>query len=74
MAIGAAGVNAKREAMALGRRIDRPKMTAPERRFAHRQYQDLHEAGILPVPAAARRPASVLDRLEEGPEGQYALL
>ncbi|WP_042417263.1 type ISP restriction/modification enzyme [Streptacidiphilus anmyonensis] len=35
---------------------------------------DLHEAGILPVPAAARRPASVLDRLEEGPEGQYALL
>jgi hypothetical protein len=35
---------------------------------------DLHEAAILPVPSAARRPASVLDRLEEGPEGQYALL
>jgi hypothetical protein len=35
---------------------------------------DLCEAAILPVPATARRPASVLDRLEEGPEGQYALL
>ncbi|WP_042375209.1 type ISP restriction/modification enzyme [Streptacidiphilus neutrinimicus] len=35
---------------------------------------DLHEAEVLPVPAPARRPASVLDRLEDGPEGQYALL
>ncbi|GGX95314.1 hypothetical protein GCM10010358_56450 [Streptomyces minutiscleroticus] len=35
---------------------------------------ELHGAGVLPVPAAARRPASVLDHLEEGPEGQFALL
>ncbi|MGW8885558.1 type ISP restriction/modification enzyme [Streptomyces sp. NPDC055749] len=35
---------------------------------------DLRSAGILPVPAAARRPASVLDHQEEGPEGQFALL
>ncbi|MFJ2566786.1 type ISP restriction/modification enzyme [Streptomyces sp. NPDC087568] len=34
----------------------------------------LRSAGILPVPAAARRPASVLDHREEGPEGQFALL
>ncbi|WP_308312082.1 type ISP restriction/modification enzyme [Streptomyces albipurpureus] len=30
--------------------------------------------GILPLPSAARRPASVLDHPEEGPEGQFALL
>ncbi|MBZ6138486.1 MULTISPECIES: type ISP restriction/modification enzyme [Streptomyces] len=35
---------------------------------------ELREAGILPVPSAARRPASVLDTPEEGPEGQLALL
>ncbi|MFF0064469.1 type ISP restriction/modification enzyme [Streptomyces sp. NPDC005279] len=29
---------------------------------------------VLPPPAAARRPASVLDHHEEGPEGQFALL
>ncbi|WP_406865266.1 type ISP restriction/modification enzyme [Streptomyces sp. HUAS MG47] len=34
----------------------------------------LREAGILPVPDRARRPASVLDHQEEGPEGQFALL
>ncbi|MFD9029947.1 type ISP restriction/modification enzyme [Streptomyces sp. NPDC059567] len=34
----------------------------------------LREAGVLPVPDAARRPASVLDHQEEGPEGQFALL
>ncbi|MEU8826354.1 type ISP restriction/modification enzyme [Streptomyces sp. NPDC048636] len=34
---------------------------------------ELHGAGVLPVPAAARRPASVLDHHEEGPEGQFAL-
>ncbi|MEU5533840.1 type ISP restriction/modification enzyme [Streptomyces sp. NPDC020362] len=34
----------------------------------------LHRAGVLPVPDAARRPASVLDHHEEGPEGQFALL
>ncbi|MER5769423.1 type ISP restriction/modification enzyme [Streptomyces sp. NPDC001985] len=30
--------------------------------------------GVLPPPAAARRPASVLDHHEEGPDGQFALL
>ncbi|AQS70385.1 type ISP restriction/modification enzyme [Streptomyces pactum] len=35
---------------------------------------ELREAGVLPVPPAARRPASVLDGREEGPEGQLALL
>ncbi|OKJ97026.1 DNA methyltransferase [Streptomyces sp. CB03234] len=35
---------------------------------------DLRAAGVLPVPEASRRPASVLDREEEGPEGQLALL
>lgn len=35
---------------------------------------DLREAGVLPVPDAARRPASVLDHHEEGPEGQFTLL
>jgi hypothetical protein len=35
---------------------------------------DLHTAGILPVPPAARHPASVLDHHEEGPDGQVALL
>ncbi|WP_031075549.1 type ISP restriction/modification enzyme [Streptomyces sp. NRRL S-118] len=35
---------------------------------------ELRAAGVLPVPGAARRPASVLDREEEGPEGQLALL
>ncbi|MEY9990166.1 hypothetical protein ABIE67_002198 [Streptomyces sp. V4I8] len=35
---------------------------------------DLHKAGVLPVPGAARRPASVLDGHEEGPEGQLALI
>lgn len=35
---------------------------------------ELRKAGVLPVPDAARRPASVLDHHEEGPEGQFALL
>ncbi len=34
----------------------------------------LRAAGVLPVPPWARRPASVLDAHEEGPEGQLALL
>ncbi|MGW0466171.1 type ISP restriction/modification enzyme [Streptomyces sp. NPDC003027] len=34
----------------------------------------LREAGVLPVPDRARRPASVLDHQEEGPEGQFVLL
>ncbi|WP_010471431.1 type ISP restriction/modification enzyme [Streptomyces sudanensis] len=35
---------------------------------------DLYGARILPHPPSARRPASVLDHREEGPEGQFALL
>ncbi|MFD8227089.1 type ISP restriction/modification enzyme [Streptomyces massasporeus] len=35
---------------------------------------DLSKAGVLPVPSTARRPASVLEGPEEGPEGQLALL
>ncbi|MEV8569007.1 type ISP restriction/modification enzyme [Streptomyces sp. NPDC051322] len=35
---------------------------------------ELREAGVIPAPPAARRPASVLDHQEEGPEGQFALL
>ncbi|EPH40006.1 hypothetical protein STRAU_6948 [Streptomyces aurantiacus JA 4570] len=35
---------------------------------------ELRAAGVLPVPERARRPASVLDHHEEGPEGQFALL
>lgn len=34
----------------------------------------LQSAGLLPVPPHSRRPASVLDVPEEGPEGQLALL
>ncbi|WP_405444259.1 DNA methyltransferase [Streptomyces avidinii] len=34
----------------------------------------LRAAGVLPPPASARRPASVLDHQEEGPGGQFALL
>jgi hypothetical protein len=35
---------------------------------------ELHKAGVLPPAEAARRPASVLDHHEEGPEGQFALI
>ncbi|MET9423857.1 type ISP restriction/modification enzyme [Streptomyces sp. NPDC006540] len=35
---------------------------------------ELRTAGVLPPPPATRRPASVLDHQEEGPEGQFALL
>ncbi|MFE6779929.1 type ISP restriction/modification enzyme [Streptomyces sp. NPDC057702] len=35
---------------------------------------ELRAAGVLPAPESARRPASVLDHPEEGPEGQFALL
>ncbi|MFD3532556.1 type ISP restriction/modification enzyme [Streptomyces sp. NPDC058664] len=36
--------------------------------------EELRAAGVLPPPAGARRPASVLDHQEEGPEGQFMLL
>ncbi|MFI9244514.1 type ISP restriction/modification enzyme [Streptomyces sp. NPDC053086] len=35
---------------------------------------DLRQAGVLPVAESSRRPASVLDHHEEGPDGQFALL
>ncbi|MFF7393795.1 type ISP restriction/modification enzyme [Streptomyces scabiei] len=35
---------------------------------------DLRRARVLPVPDSSRRPASVLDHREEGPEGQFTLL
>lgn len=44
------------------------KLTAPV------TAAELRKAGVLPVPDAARRPASVLDHHEEGPEGQFALI
>ncbi|SEG58284.1 hypothetical protein SAMN05216223_106412 [Actinacidiphila yanglinensis] len=34
----------------------------------------LRAEGVLPVPGARRRPASVLEHHEEGPDGQFALL
>ena len=34
----------------------------------------LRGSGVLPVPAARRRPASVLEHHEEGPEGQFTLV
>ncbi|MFI5873076.1 type ISP restriction/modification enzyme [Streptomyces sp. NPDC051445] len=36
--------------------------------------RELRGAGVLPVPDSARRPATVLDHHEEGPEGQFALI
>ncbi|CAM5603750.1 hypothetical protein SANTM175S_08556 [Streptomyces antimycoticus] len=55
----------------------RPELRALADRLADGALIDaaeLREAGVLPVPGAARRPASVLDHHEEGPEGQFALL
>ncbi|ANP54132.1 type ISP restriction/modification enzyme [Streptomyces griseochromogenes] len=49
-------------------RLTEVKATSPITRAG------LQRAGVLPVPASARRPASVLDHQEEGPEGQFALL
>ncbi|MGP8302862.1 type ISP restriction/modification enzyme [Streptomyces inhibens] len=46
------------------RTADGPQLTAGE----------LRAAGIVPAPVFARRPASVLDHHEEGPEGQFALV
>jgi hypothetical protein len=47
MAIGAAGVNAERQAVALRRRIDRPVLAPTERGLAHRRHQHLDEAGVF---------------------------
>ncbi|MEU1039742.1 type ISP restriction/modification enzyme [Streptomyces sp. NPDC005551] len=35
---------------------------------------ELRGAGVFPVPETARRPATVLDHREEGPDGQFALV
>nr|WP_303709797.1 type ISP restriction/modification enzyme [Kutzneria buriramensis]WKX07898.1 hypothetical protein Q4V64_10595 [Kutzneria buriramensis] len=53
---------------ALGPRQEELTVTAPI------TAQELRKAGVLPAPEAARRPASVLDHHEEGPEGQFALI
>ncbi|WP_051718194.1 type ISP restriction/modification enzyme [Streptomyces megasporus] len=56
-------------------------LRGPRRELAERlaerpvvDTEELRGAGVLPVPASARRPASVLDHREEGPGGQLALL
>lgn len=55
----------------------RPRQEALRDRLARARTisrEELTAAGVLPVAASARRPASVLDHHEEGPEGQFALL
>ncbi|MBO0516884.1 type ISP restriction/modification enzyme, partial [Streptomyces beijiangensis] len=52
-----------------GLRASRPELSGP-----YLTRSELRAAGVLPVPPASRRPASVLDHHEEGPEGQFALL
>ncbi|MFG2575505.1 type ISP restriction/modification enzyme [Streptomyces sp. NPDC048481] len=51
-------------------RVRQARWTVPDALTA----AELRAAGVLPVPASARRPATVLDHHEEGPEGQFALL
>lgn len=60
-----ADLDAERQELAgrLARRPDRTLTAAA-----------LRAAGVLPVPAARRAPASVLDHREEGPDGQFALV
>ncbi|SHN11903.1 type ISP restriction/modification enzyme [Actinacidiphila paucisporea] len=60
-----ADLDAARHALA-GRLSERPERTITG--------TALRDAGVLPVPAARRRPASVLDHREEGPDGQFALV
>ncbi|WUH94257.1 DNA methyltransferase [Streptomyces sp. NBC_00433] len=60
-----ADLDAARHALA-GRLSERPGRTVTA--------TALRDAGVLPVPAARRRPASVLDHREEGPDGQFALV
>ncbi|WP_302852228.1 type ISP restriction/modification enzyme, partial [Streptomyces sp. TRM64462] len=47
---------------------------APSADVPHLTRTGLRTAGVLPAPPVSRRPASVLDHHEEGPEGQFALL
>ena len=44
VAIGAAGMDADRQAVLFGRGVDRPVVTLAQRRVVHHQQQDLHEA------------------------------
>ena len=46
MAVGAAGMNADRQAEPLGGGIDRPVEAPPEQHVAHRGQQHLHEAPV----------------------------
>ena len=46
VAVGTAGMNADRQAVAFGRCIDRPVLAAPERHFADRRHQHLDEARV----------------------------
>ncbi|MFF8658362.1 type ISP restriction/modification enzyme [Streptomyces huasconensis] len=55
------------------------EVTPPQRELAtgvdrRITVDELGGAGVLPVPDGARRPASVLDHREEGPDGQFALI
>ena len=47
MAVARAGMDAERQAVALGGGVDRPQVAAAERRLLHRQHEDLHEAPVL---------------------------
>jgi hypothetical protein len=55
--------DARRE---LARRLSEPGRTVTA--------TELRAAGVLPIPVGRRRPASVLEHREEGPDGQFALL
>ncbi|MET9217584.1 type ISP restriction/modification enzyme [Streptomyces sp. NPDC003300] len=59
-----AGLRADREGLARRLAVRGETITTAE----------LRTGGVLPVPAARRRPASVLEHHEEGPDGQFALL
>ncbi|MEV7280283.1 type ISP restriction/modification enzyme [Streptomyces sp. NPDC093111] len=60
-------------ALLAGRAPERAALTA-RAASAGVTREALRAAGVLPVPEGARRPASVLDHQEEGPEGQFTLL
>jgi hypothetical protein len=59
-----ADVGARREELETAETAETDAVTAAE----------LRASGVLPVPDSARRPATVLDHHEEGPEGQFALI
>src|SRR5262249_45868102 len=59
MAVGRAGMNAKRQAVALGRRINRPEMPAAERRFLHASTRICTKRRSLAQPPISSTPYSV---------------